>query len=144
MSKAEGPAIGIDLGTTYSCVGVWQHDRCVRVARAMGWWMGRFSPPRRRSRWKMMMGMAARETMDARWSAVMRRGTRARERVVFFVCVVRSVVRRGGGTGRGRVATRARRFGGDRARSHASRPSAGNAMMGTMTRAMDDDEDDED
>ena len=99
MSKAEGPAIGIDLGTTYSCVGVWQHDRCVRVARAMGWWMGRFSPPRRRSRWKMMMGMAARETMDARWSAVMRRGTRARERVVFFVCVVRSVVRRGGGDG---------------------------------------------
>ena len=104
--------------------------------------MGRFSPPRRRSRWKMMMGMAARETMDARWSAVMRRGTRARERVVFFVCVVRSVVRRGGGTGRGRVATRAafRR----RPREISSRPSAGNAMMGTMTRAMDDDEDDED
>ncbi|KAG6626650.1 heat shock cognate 70 kDa protein 2-like [Carya illinoinensis] len=25
--KGEGPAIGIDLGTSYSCVGVWQHDR---------------------------------------------------------------------------------------------------------------------
>ena len=91
-----------------------------------------------------MMGMAARETMDARWSAVMRRGTRARERVVFFVCVVRSVVRRGGGDGSRSSRDARARFGGDRARSHASRPSAGNAMMGTMTRAMDDDEDDED
>ncbi len=68
-----------------------------------------------------------------------REGTRG-----FFVCV--SFGRSSVGVG-GRVeveSRRARRFGGDRARSHASRPSAGNAMMGTMTRAMDDDEDDED
>nr|QCQ29487.1 heat shock protein [Camellia fraterna] len=34
--KGEGPPFGIDLGTTYSCVGVWQHDRAESLANDQG------------------------------------------------------------------------------------------------------------
>jgi heat shock protein 1/8 len=34
--EGEGPAIGNDLGTTYLCVAVWQHDRVEVIVNDQG------------------------------------------------------------------------------------------------------------